>query len=294
MASSRRVGTLLLVVSCVLLAQVFTRTAWGESDPAPTKKAVTAACNRTQFRVVLDVGHTAEFPGATSARGVPEYEFNLQLARLIQRHLRDAGFERTILLITGGEALKGLAKRVARANGAKADLLLSIHHDSVPEAFLKIWDFDGRHNRFSDQFKGHSIFISNDNPDRSGSLQFGRLLGRQLKARDLRYAPHYTEAFMGRRRRELVDAETGVYRYDQLVVLRATRMPAVLLEAGSIVNRDEELLMGSPEHQALIGAAVTDAVVEFCAARAPRRPAQIARRRPAPAAATQPSDAKNP
>ena len=42
---------------------------------------------------------------------------------------------------------------------------------------------------------------------------------------------------MGHRRRILVDAEDGVYRYDQLIVLRQTKMPAVLLEAGSIVNR---------------------------------------------------------
>jgi N-acetylmuramoyl-L-alanine amidase len=41
---------------------------------------------------------------------------------------------------------------------------------------------------------------------------------------------------MGRYRRELVDAEVGVYRFDQLIVLRMTRMPAVLLEAGSIIT----------------------------------------------------------
>jgi N-acetylmuramoyl-L-alanine amidase len=45
---------------------------------------------------------------------------------------------------------------------------------------------------------------------------------------------------MGHRRRKLVDATAGVYRYDQLIVLRRTRMPAVLLEAGSIVDRQEE------------------------------------------------------
>jgi hypothetical protein len=49
-------------------------------------------------------------------------------------------------------------------------------------------------------------------------------------------------------------------------------MPAVLLEAGSIINRDEELEMATPERQALIGEAVTDAVAQFCAARA--RPPQ--------------------
>jgi N-acetylmuramoyl-L-alanine amidase len=52
---------------------------------------------------------------------------------------------------------------------------------------------------------------------------------------------------MGHRRRELVDATNGVYRYDQLIVLRTTQMPAVLLEAGSIVNRKEELELAKPD-----------------------------------------------
>jgi N-acetylmuramoyl-L-alanine amidase len=84
---------------------------------------------------------------------------------------------------------------------------------------------------------------------------------------------------MGSRRRQLVDAEAGVYRYDQLIVLRHTLMPAVLLEAGSIINRKEELLLASPERQAVIGAAVTEAVEAFCASRA-TRVADRARRPP--------------
>ena len=61
-----------------------------------------------------------------------------------------------------------------------------------------------------------------------------------------------------------MDAEVGVYRYDQLVVLRTTRMPAVLLEAGSIVNRDEEILVASPDRQARIAAGILEAVEQFC------------------------------
>src|SRR5262249_39168937 len=77
---------------------------------------------------------------------------------------------------------------------------------------------------------------------------------------------------MGHRQRLLVDAKLGVYRYDQLIVLRTTQMPAVLLEAGSIINRSEELVMNSPERHSLIGAAVTDAVDGFFAIRRPRKP----------------------
>jgi N-acetylmuramoyl-L-alanine amidase len=95
------------------------------------------------------------------------------------------------------------------------------------------------------------------------------MLGQQLKERGLRYTPHYTEKFMGNRRRELVDADAGVYRYDQLIVLKSTRMPAVLLEAGSIINRDEELQVATPERRGLTSAAVVSAVESYCAVRSP-------------------------
>ena len=59
-------------------------------------------------------------------------------------------------------------------------------------------------------------------------------------------------------------------------------MPAALLEAGSIINREEELLLSTPEHQALIAASVVDAVKAFCTARATRAPPSA---QPKPAAA---------
>jgi hypothetical protein len=52
----------------------------------------------------------------------------------------------------------------------------------------------------------------------------------------------------------------------------------VLLEAGSIINREEELRMGSAEHQALTSAAVADAVTAFCKTGQPRAPTNVANR----------------
>jgi N-acetylmuramoyl-L-alanine amidase len=255
------------------------------ADSLPSQPKAT--CNRAAFVVVVDVGHTLDSPGARSARGVGEYEFNLRLASLVAKQLVEAEFGKTILLITEGPSRKGLVQRVERANRAGAHLFLSIHHDSVPNMFLEKWQFDGKEHGFSDRFKGHSIFVSNDNADSRGSLLFGRLLGQQLRTRGLYYTPHYTERVMGHRQRQLVDAEAGVYRYDQLIVLKTTQMPAVLLEAGSIINREEELRMGSPEHQAHISAAVVDAVDKFCALLGPRKP-DLARRAGAFSAAKQP------
>ena len=203
-----------------------------------------------------------------SGAGIPEYAFNLQLAQQVKQALADAGFGETVLLVTATAPWRGLFERAARANAMNADLLIAIHHDSVPDNLLQTWQYAGQDEHYNDDYPGYAIFISNDNPDRAGSLQFGRFLGQELEARGLQYTPHYTLPLMGHRRRELIDAKAGVYRYDQLIVLRATHMPAVLLEAGSIVNRQEELQLASPERRTLTSAAIVAAVEDFCAARA--------------------------
>lgn len=246
------------------------------SARAETRPAET--CSRAMFRVVVDVGHTEKAFGATSARGLTEFSFNLNLAKRIEQDLLAAGFRRSVLLISEGRSWPALGERIKRANAMRADLFLSVHHDSVPDKFLETWEFEGVKRGYSDRFSGHSIFISYDNSDLPGSLLFARMLGQQLKDRGLHYTPHYTQRFMGHRQRLLVDAQVGVYRYDQLLVLRDTDMPAVLLEAGSIINRDEELRMGKPEQQKLISAGVTDAVASFCKGRQPRTPPVLATR----------------
>jgi N-acetylmuramoyl-L-alanine amidase len=156
----------------------------------------------------------------------------------------------------------------------RADLFLAIHHDSVPNNLIEKWEYNGEKHQFSDRFRGYSIFVSQANADLKDSLAFGHLLGSELKARGMHYTPHYTLPLMGRHRHQLLDADAGVYRYDELVVLRNTRMPAVLLEAGSIVNRKEELELATPERRNLIGAAAVAAVEQFCAASAEKKPGQ--------------------
>ena len=227
-------------------------------------KSLAAKCDPSKFRVVLDVGHTADSEGAISARNVAEFVFNLRLAQRIEEKLKADGFPATRLLVTEGKARRSLVKRVAAANELHADLLLSIHHDSVPNSLLENWEFGGKKSHFSDRFSGYSVFVSRNNPDFKTSLVFAELVGKEMKAQGLQYAQQYTQAIMGRYQHPLLDKETGVYSYDQLVVLRSTRMPAVLLEAGSIINRDEELKMDLPERRDIISDAVATAVTEFC------------------------------
>jgi N-acetylmuramoyl-L-alanine amidase len=224
-------------------------------------------CDPQKFRIVVDVGHTPESEGAISARNVAEFVFNRRLALGIEQKLKAEGFTETKLLVTEGKARASLVRRVAVANNLPANLFLSIHHDSVPDKLLENWEFAGKKSHFSDRFSGYSVFVSRSNADFKTSLAFAELVAKEMKAQGLKYAEQYTQPIMGRYQHPLLNKETGVYSYDELIVLRKTRMAAVLLEAGSIINRDEELKMDSAERRDIISSGVAAAVKEFCDSR---------------------------
>jgi len=225
--------------------------------------AATPGCTPAKFKIVVDVGHTVTSPGATSARGATEYSFNLRLARRIEQELRDGGFAQTTVLITEGDRREQLFRRSKRANAIAPDLLLSIHHDSVPQSYLETWMHDGVQRSYSDRFSGFSVFISRDAPKAKASLAFAKRLATELVNRDLHFTLHYADTIRSDIR-VLLDRSLGVYAFDELVILYKSKVPAVLFEAGLIVNRDEELALASSERQSTIAAAVHAAVVKSC------------------------------
>jgi N-acetylmuramoyl-L-alanine amidase len=239
-------------------------------EPEPRAPAAAAErpsdakrCNESGFRIVIDVGHTMAAPGATSSRGVPEHTFNLALAKQVAKDLADGGFVHTTLLLTEGIGRAQLMQRAVRANALRPDLFLSIHHDSVQSIYLERWRHNGRPHLFSDRFSGYSLFVSQANAHASASLSFAGLLAAELMGRGMRFTTHHAEDIPGERR-ELIDPQRGIYRYDQLVVLKHTRAPSVLLEAGIIVNRQEEVVLASPERRRMVSAAIRTAITEFC------------------------------
>jgi N-acetylmuramoyl-L-alanine amidase len=260
--AAARTASIAAVVALGLLAHA-------RAEPIAAPQA--AACEKERFKIALDVGHTLEAQGATSARGVKEYVFNLRLAKDIEKALRDTGFAQVHLIVARGYTRAQLFKRVERATALDADVFVSIHHNDVQRRFKSKWEHEGKTYAYSDLYSGHSLFISRENVRFDDSLAFGRLLGAELNARGLTYTHHHTEDVPGERR-ELLDPEVGVYRYDQLVVLAHANAPAVLLEAGIIVNRTEELLLQTPEHRAKIADATLAATTRFCGLQQSRPP----------------------
>ncbi|MBY0430955.1 MAG: N-acetylmuramoyl-L-alanine amidase [Rhodospirillales bacterium] len=237
------------------------RRAWALALAAGSAALPAAACPPQGPLVALDAGHSPASPGATSARGRPEYGFNIALARRVQTALAGAGF-RTVLVNAEARAMKP-AERAYAAQRAGADLLVSLHHDSVQPRYLDRWTHEGRSLAYSDRFAGYSLFVSARNGAAEGSARLGWLLGGELTARGLTPTLHHAEAIPGENR-PLLEPRLGLYRFDDLLVLKSAPMPAVLVEAGVIVHRAEEERLAAPARQDQVAEAIVAAVQRYC------------------------------
>lgn len=234
-AHNGRMRSLLQFTCCaILLSLTFTLRA------EPTPPAL----------VAVDVGHTVSAPGAISARGRTELEFNLALAGKLTHALQRLGL-RTILVNHDGliESLEARPRSVP-----DADFFISIHHDSVSEWELETWWWEGQQHTFSDRWQGHSMFVSRRNPELERSLLCGSAIGARMQR--MGFEPTEKNA----RRREYGDRLHAVHFFDNLVVLHQAVQPALLFEAGVIKHRDEELLLRDPARQARMADAIATGI----------------------------------
>jgi N-acetylmuramoyl-L-alanine amidase len=229
------------------------------AEPAPPPAE---ACNRSEFRVAIDVGHTETNYGALSAHGKPEYEFNLRLAAELLVRLFDEHFEKSTVVI---QTDSDLQRRARDLSSRRPNLMLSLHHDSVQDKYLKTAELDGKMRTFTEGFRGYSIFISRENAYLEDSEKFARLLGGELMANGLKPTFHHHE----QENRPIYD-QSGVFFYDGLVVLHSTTAPAVLLESAVITNPEDEEKANDKAYRNRITKSIVSAVIKYCDATAAR------------------------
>ncbi|MDP2362125.1 MAG: N-acetylmuramoyl-L-alanine amidase [bacterium] len=157
--------------------------------------------------IVLDPGHGGGESGAIGASGVMEKDLALLLARELKTELERAGAE--VRLTRDGDSTLSLGDRVAQARELRADLLLSLHYNSVGEG--------------EDPWKSDGFMVFSWSP---WSAEAAQLLHEQLK-------------------RRLPLRDRGLH-WRSLGVCRHHGCPAILLEAGSLAHPGEEEWMLDP------------------------------------------------
>lgn len=207
----------------------------------PAFAGMTIVLSAVAKEVAVDVGHYTAEPGVMSASGRAEFEYNLDLALEVKAGLEKLGVQARLIGERGDYAV--LHHRTRDAEGA--DLFVSIHHDSVKERLLPR----------AREFSGFSLFVSRHNPQVEKSLACASRIGKALKDQGFKPSRYHADAVLGESR-PFADEANGVHYYDNLAVARTAAMPSVLVEAGVIVNEDEERRMRDPEVRRRMASAI--------------------------------------
>lgn len=177
--------------------------------------------------VALDIGHSPSAPGVRAASGRPEHQFNMRLVVALASAL--TAKDHRVRLVDPALSLAGRARDIPGA-----DLLVSIHHDSMQQSWLDA----GR----ARDYAGFSVFVSQSNPHPRDSIRCARRIGQGQVAAGRPPSLYHASPVPGEDR-PFIDKTLGVHRYDGLAILRHARVPAVLFEAAVIVNPNEERLV---------------------------------------------------
>jgi N-acetylmuramoyl-L-alanine amidase len=171
------------------------------------------------MKVMIDAGHGGKDPGAVSG-ALQEKDIVLQVALLLEEELEARGHE--VELTRRSDIFLPLDRRAALANGAKAQLFVSLHCNSSvnPDAHgMEVFHF-------------------------RGSEQSRRWAQKVQSAMAARFPDH--------RNRGIKDAT--------FAVLRLTRMPAVLVELEFLSHPKQRCFLDDPACQAGLAEAIADAV----------------------------------
>ncbi|MFA6119358.1 MAG: N-acetylmuramoyl-L-alanine amidase [Parachlamydiales bacterium] len=155
--------------------------------------------------IVLDAGHGGLHKGARIKDPfLEEKKLTLTTTLLAKKHLEQHGYK--VILTRDKDSFVPLKKRVDRANNLKADLFVSIHFNSCPNKIAK----------------GVEIYFHNSKENLA-------------KTKNSKKLAHCVLSNVIKNTK----AESRGVRKGQFVVVKETKMPSILIEAGFLTNPQE-------------------------------------------------------
>ena len=198
----------------------------------PTAPKATPAPSNTggkyDIKIVLDPGHGGTDPGSIGYLSgnimVKEIDVNLKISNKVLKILRDKGYN--VIATRTTDTFVGLNTRAEIANSANADLFVSVHNNSFTNSSAK----------------GTLTMYAYDSP-KTGQKISGKTIAQIMQN-------HLIKATESQNR--------GLMKNSQIVVIRKTKMPAILLECLFMSNpddlkklKDEDRLDKIAEHVAM-------------------------------------------
>ncbi len=175
--------------------------------------------------IVIDPGHGGSDPGATHG-GVYEKDLNLDIAKRLNALLKSKNIK--TYMTREEDIFVGLYERAYIANDMKATLFVSIHN-----------------NAYYAKYKGTEILYY---PQVTSSSGFNGKRFAQIAQEDLVNA--------------LGTQDRGIVERPKLVVLKATKMPAILAEIAFMTNSGDLANLKSEEFRQKAAQALCDSIIK--------------------------------
>ena len=188
--------------------------------------------------IAIDPGHGKPDGGAVSKEGITEAEINLHIANYLRDYLQEAG---ALVVMTREDehdladpGMKGLSRRkrqdlfrrVELIEKKKAELLVSIHLNSIP----------------SSRWHGAQTFYF---PKNKENERLAALIQQEI--------------------RENLQTDRVALKVDNVFLLKAVHIPAVLVEAGFLSNPEEARKLANKDYQKKVAATIYRGILRFVA-----------------------------
>jgi len=194
---------------------------------------ISLSASATTLKLVIDAGHGGTDPGNLNRTksSLQEKDLNLLISKKLGEYVNSyLGHAIEVIYTRSTDTFIPVHDRVVIANKVQADYFISIHCNSSPKPEV-----------FGTETHIHNL-------ESKVSLDLAHLIEGQFKKR------------AGRFSRGVKQKNDRLYN---LMVLRDSKMPAVLVETGFMTNKDEEAYLNTAKGRDVIASAIFRAFRDF-------------------------------
>ena len=235
--------------------------------PPPKIPAEAAGPRRFTIKtIVLDPGHGGNDPGAIGRRShSKEKDLTLRLAGKLKTILEGAGIR--VIMTRDSDIFIPLPKRSEIANRSGADLFISIHINASRTRSLRGFECyylstaTDDNARVLEALENSTLKIS-DTASAETSRRLDKTLWDMILTENRLESAQLAGSICGSIDESFTMGNRGI-RTARFYVLKHTDIPAVLVEAGYVSNKYEELKLKDPEFLDKIAESVADGIIKY-------------------------------
>lgn len=215
-------------------------------DPVipPTKPSYPV--NKGAKTIVVDPGHGGTDPGTRGTTiGLLEKNVAMDISKNLVSSLRSKGYN--VLQTRETDVKIDLTRRAQIANELDADMFVSIHLNSASSSASGI----------------ETLFYPEEKRNSTNDKNLAGLNPNQKLKQNSRNNKELAQIIQKNMIKDLGAVNRGIVERPNLVVLRETMMPAVLVECGFLSNPSEESKMNTDEYKRSVAESIASSIDEY-------------------------------